>query len=94
MSIEVKYSQVTDSSEAWVAVKAHITPELIAKFKVKAAVDYQEAEKKIKAKGKGFELNINLLDDKATAEIKLSLLLKPLKGKILEGIEKQLKRVV
>jgi hypothetical protein len=94
MSLEVRYEKVASSSEAWDAVKSHITPELIAKFKVKADVDYNEANKKIKAKGKGFELNINLLDDKAVADIKLSLLLKPLKGKVLEGIEKQLKRVV
>jgi len=94
MCKEVKYEKCANADEAWIAVKSHITPELIEKFKVKADVDYMEAQKKIKAKGKGFELNIDLLDDRARAEIKLSLLLKPLKGKILEGIEKQLKRVV
>ncbi len=94
MSIEVKYDKCSNAQEAWTAVKGHITPELIEKFKVKAQIDYVEAKKQINAKGKGFELNIDLLDDRAKAEIKLSLLLKPLKGKVLEGIEKQLKRVV
>lgn len=94
MSLEVKYGKVTSQDEAWEAVKAHITPELIARFKVKANVDYNEANKSIKATGKGFELNIHLLDDRAKVDIKLSLLLKALKGKVLEGIEKQLNRVV
>jgi hypothetical protein len=94
MSLKVNYEKVTSKSEAYTAVKGHITPELIEKFKVKAKVDYQESKSKIVAIGKGFELNISLLDDCAEATIKLSLLLRPLKGKILDGIEKQLKRVV
>lgn len=94
MGVEVEYTKVSNSDEAWEAVKGAITPQMMERFKVKAKIDYKEADKSIKAKGKGFELNIDLLDDKATAGLTLSLLLKPLKGKILEGIEKQLKRVV
>jgi hypothetical protein len=94
MSLKVNYEKVSSKAEAYTAVKRHITPELIEKFKVTAKVDYQESKNKIVAVGKGFELNISLLDDCAEATIKLSLILRPLKGKILDGIEKQLKRVV
>jgi hypothetical protein len=94
MSLKVNYDKTNSKSEAFMAVKGHITPDLIEKFKIKAKVDYQESKNKIVATGKGFELNIELLDDYATATIKLSLLLRPLKGKILDGIEKQLKSVV
>lgn len=94
MSLKVNYSKVNDKAEAYKAVKEHITPELISKFKVNADIDYKDNEKKITAVGKGFELNIELLDSSVEATIKLSLLLRPLKGKILEGIEKQLKKVV
>jgi len=94
MSLKVNYSKVDNKAAAFQAVKGHITPELIAKFKVKADIDYNEKDSKISAVGKGFELNINLTDSFAEATIKLSLVLRPLKGKILEGIEKQLTRVV
>lgn len=94
MSLNVKYQKVTNKEEAYSAIKGHITPELLEKFKVKADVDYRDSKHEIYAKGKGFELNISLLDDEAQATIKLSLVLRPLKGKILEGIEKQLKQVV
>ena len=36
MSLKVNYDKVSDSTEAYEAVKGHITPELIEKFKVKA----------------------------------------------------------
>ena len=94
MDLDVEYEKVGDVDEAWIAVKANITPELMARFKVKADITYKESSKEIVAKGKGFELSINLLDDKAIGKIKLSLLLRPLKSKIIQGIEKQLKRVV
>lgn len=94
MSLKVNYNKVSTKEEAYAAVKGHITPELMEKFKVKAKVDYNEFAHKIVANGKGFELNIELLDDHVTATIKLSLVLRPLKGKVLDGIEKQLKHVV
>ena len=94
MAIKVSYTNVEDKSAAYAAVKEYITPETLEKWKVKADVNYDDGGQKINAKGKGFELNINFLDTEAQAELKLSLLLKPLKGKIEEGLEKQLRRVV
>ena len=94
MSINVKYSKVQDKQAAYVAVKDFITPDMIAKWKVTADVNYDDNKQIVHAKGKGFELNISFLDTEAQATLKLSFILKPLKGKITESIEKQLKRVV
>ncbi|MAX67155.1 MAG: polyhydroxyalkanoic acid system family protein [Bacteriovoracaceae bacterium] len=92
MDLKVKYDHVTSKDEAYKAVKQAITPELLAKFQVKAELDYQPDL--IKAKGKGFELEMFFTPEACEVKINLSFLLKPLKGKVLEGIDKQLKRVV
>lgn len=94
MAIVVSYKNVDNKDAAYAAVKEYITPETLDKWKVKADVHYDDGGQKINAKGKGFELNINFLDTQAQAELNLSLLLRPLKGKIEEGLEKQLKKVV
>ena len=94
MAIVVSYSNVDNKDAAYSAVKEYITPETLEKWKVKADVNYDDGGQKIYAKGKGFELNINFLDTEARAELNLSMLLRPLKGKIEEGLEKQLRRVV
>lgn len=94
MAIKASYNKVGDKTAAYQAVKEFITPETLEKWKVKANVDYNDGKQEIHAKGKGFELNINFLDTEAQAELKLSMLLRPLKGKIEENLEKQLKRVV
>lgn len=94
MAINVAYNNADNKEAAYAAVKEYITPETLEKWKVKADVNYDDGGQKVHAKGKGFELNINFLDTEVQAELKLSLLLKPLKGKIEEGLEKQLRRVV
>ena len=92
MSTTVNYSNTSNKEEAYAAVKSAITPELIAKFQVKADLDYTDDY--ISAKGKGFELKIGFSESACEITCDLSFMLKPLKGKILEGVEKQLKRVV
>jgi hypothetical protein len=94
MAIKVNYSNSADKAAAYQAVKTYITPETLEKWKVKADITYEDQGQMIKAKGAGFELNINFLDTHAEATLNLSLLLRPLKGKIEESLEKQLKRVV
>lgn len=92
MSLNVEYSNTSSKDEAYEAVKAAITPELIAKYQVKATLDYNEDH--IVAKGKGFELKIDFGANACDVSCDLSFMLRPLKGKILEGLEKQLKRVI
>lgn len=94
MTIKVSYAKVENKEAAYQAVKAFITPEMIAKWKVTADVNSDDNKQIVSAKGKGFELNITFLDTEVQATIKLSLLLRALKGMISDNIEKQLKRVV
>lgn len=92
MDLVVKYINLTSKQEAYEAVKAAVTPELLSKFQVKADVKY--VDNMILAKGKGFKLEMTFTDSECVVKIDLSFLLKPLKGRVLEGIEKQLNRIV
>ncbi|MCT4640874.1 MAG: polyhydroxyalkanoic acid system family protein [Bacteriovoracaceae bacterium] len=94
MKFEVPYANITSRDQAYSTVKENITEETIARFKVKADITYQDDSKVIGAKGKGFELKVEFTDDKAIANLDLSFLLKPIKGKIVEGLTKQLSRVL
>jgi len=92
MDLKLNYANVTNKEEAYNAVKSAITPEQIAKWQVKAELIYKENN--IEAKGKGFSLSVDFNDDHCVIKLDLSFLLKPLKGKILEGVKKQFQRVV
>lgn len=94
MTIKVAYNNTDGKDTAYQAVKSYITAETLEKWKVKADVNYDDSRQEVHAKGKGFELNINFLDTEVQAKLNLSLVLRPLKGKIEEGLEKQLRRVV
>ena len=90
--MKISYMKMASKAEAYDAVKGAITPELIAKFKVTAELFYEED--KIWAKGKGFKLEMDFFDDYCEVGVDLSFILKPLKKKILSGVEAQLKRVI
>jgi hypothetical protein len=92
MDLTVNYTKLDSKEKAYEAVKAAVTPEMLSKFQVKAKLDYQIDL--ISAKGTGFKLNMHFSDTACSVKIDLSFLLKPLKGKVLEGIEKQLIRII
>lgn len=92
MALTVDYKETDNKNDAYIAVKKAVTPELLAKFKVTAKIEYMDDL--IVAKGKGFKLEMEFDDNSCFVKLDLSFLLKPLKSKVLEGIEKQLKRVV
>lgn len=92
MDLTLKYNNVTTKEEAYQAVKNAITPELLAKWQVK--VDLEYGSDNIEAKGKGFTLRVDFKEEACEIILDVSILLKPLKNKILEGVEKQFKRVV
>ena len=93
MDLAIKYNKADDAQAAYANVKKAITPETIAKFKVKADLSYKENEQ-ISASGKGFDLYFDFKPDEVQVTLKLGLLFKAFKGTILEGVEKQLSRVV
>lgn len=92
MGVKISYQKATNADDAFNKAKALITPEYIEKFQVKADIKYDDAAKKVTAKGSGFTLNLVFLQDHCDLDIDLSFLLKPLKGKILEKIEGQIKK--
>lgn len=92
MDIRVEYTKQESRESAYEAVKGAVTPELLAKFQVKAEIDYQEDQ--IVAAGKGFKLVMEFLDDACEVSLNLSFLLKPLKGKVIEGVKKQMVRIL
>lgn len=92
MGVKIDYRQVTNSDEAYAKVKTLITPEYVEKFQVKADVMYDDVKKIVRAKGTGFTLTLCFEAKHCDVDLDLSFLLKPLKNKIFEKIEGQIKR--
>ena len=92
--MKISYEKVTTKDEAYTAAKGAITPELIERFKVKADINYDDANSVVNAKGKGFELTIKFFETECEFTLDLSFMLKPLRAKIEEGVMKQVKRIV
>lgn len=93
MELKVPYSQITDKKQGYEQAKKLI-PEVISKFGVSADVKNDDASSTLSAKGSGFEAKIQFTETEAIVKVDLGFLLKPFKGKILDTIEKQIKKVV
>ncbi len=93
MELKVPYSQITDKKQGYEQAKKLI-PEVISKFGVSADVKNDDAATTLSAKGSGFEAKIEFKETEAIVNVDLGFLLKPFKGKILDTIEKQIKKVV
>lgn len=93
MELKVPYAQITDKKQGYEQAK-QLIPEVISKFGVSADVKNDDANTTLSAKGSGFEAKIEFRETEAIVNVDLGFLLKPFKGKILETIEKQIKKVV
>jgi len=93
MDLKVPYANITDKKQGFAAAQKLI-PDVIAKFGISAETKVDDVSNTISAKGTGFNASIQFNDTEAVVTMDLNFLLKPLKGKILETIEKQLKKVV
>lgn len=93
MELKVPYSQITDKKQGYEQAKKLI-PEVIQKFGVTADMKNDDATSTLTAKGSGFEAKIEFKETEAIVNVDLGFLLKPFKGKILDTIEKQIKKVV
>ena len=92
MDLKVPYSKVTSRQEAYQEARTVITPEYIAKWKVKADISYDDVGTTIKAKGKGFGLELVFAESEAQVKCDLSMMLRPFKKTVIETIEGKLKR--
>jgi hypothetical protein len=93
MELKVPYAQITDKNKGYEQAKKLI-PEVISKFGVKAEVNNDDANTTLTAKGSGFSAKIEFNETEAIVNVDLGFMLKPFKGKILDTIEKQIKKVV
>lgn len=94
MDLSVTYQNATNQAEAFEIAKQEITAEYIAKYKVNPVIEYKTDEAIIEAIGKGFTLTLVFTQERCEVSIKLSLLLRALKGKILDGVQRKLERHV
>lgn len=94
MGVKIDYKTQSGRDAAYAKVKSVITPEYTEKFQVKADVAYDDSKKIIKSTGKGFTLTLCFFDTYCEADLDLSLLLRPLKSKILGKIEDQIAKNV
>jgi hypothetical protein len=92
--MEINYTKANSKDEAYDLAVAQITDEYIAKFNVKADVSCLKDDAKIEAQGKGFTLTLTFKEKSVTIDLKLSFLLKPLKGKVMGTIENKLRKTV
>jgi hypothetical protein len=92
MDLKVPYLGKSQK-EAYEAAKL-VVPQALEKFGVKADIKLDESSHTISAKGTGFEAKIAFTGTEAQVKLDLGFLLKPLKGKVLEALEKQIKKVV
>jgi hypothetical protein len=92
MELSVSYNKAGSKQEAFDLAKVQITPEYIAKYKVNPEITYDDSGCSMQAVGKGFTLKLIFTDSECEVHLKLSLILRALKGKILDGIERKLER--
>jgi hypothetical protein len=94
MDKAIAYKKSKNAAEAYANVKGAVTKEYIDKFKVSAKIKYDEKKKLIVAEGTGFTLEIGFSDKEVELNLKLSLILRPIKGKVLETLEREIKKHV
>ncbi len=94
MSVVVNYSKATTAEEAFDIASKGITAEYIAKYQVQAELEYLKDQRQIRATGKGFTLTLSFKESEALLDVDLAFLLKPLKKKITESVEKKLVNIL
>lgn len=94
MDLKVSYQKATNAAEAYALAREQITDDYLEKFKVKTDLAYDEAGRKITAKGKGFSLILAFGETACEVSLDLGFLYKPLKGKILETVERKIQKHV
>lgn len=92
MDLKVDYKNVANKDEAYEEALKQITPEYIAKWKIKADIAYDKDQGEIKAQGKGFTLCLNFKEEHCAVDLELSFLLKPVRGTVLDAVKNKLEK--
>jgi len=92
--VKYSYSNLKSKQDAYNKVCSVITKDYISQFKIKSVITYDESNFTIKAKGKGFTLEIDFNDIECLVNLELSFLLRALKTKILNKVESELVKIL
>ncbi len=92
--MKIKYQKAKNKNDAYELACLEITEDYINKFKIKAEIFYEKKEGVIRAEGKGFTLTLSFGEVEVIVDLKLSFLLKPLRGKILGTVESKIKIII
>ena len=94
MKLEIPYKNVTNKEDAFKKLQGLLHPDTFAQYGLKCDVNSNENSCRADASGKGFDVDLECLDDKAVFKISLSFMLKPFKNKILDTIERKAKSLL
>ena len=87
------YKKCTSRAEAMKEVKEKTLKGILKAFQVKVDI-IDNGVDEIKAKGKGFEIVLSFNESDLKISCKLSLFLRPFKGKIQGVLEKEILKVI
>jgi hypothetical protein len=88
------YSKAKNQQEAYNTGKTYITPELLAKYKIKAKVTHSDENYTICGDGKGFKLDLRFNENEVDINLKLSFFLKGFSSTIMGIIEKEVGKTI
>ncbi len=94
MSLRLDYKKAKDKKEAYKKIKKEITPKLLEKYNIDSNIIYDDENCRITARGNGFSFDLDCLDSGVDGRLELGFLLRPFKKKVLESLEKKLKRII
>ena len=94
MSFKVPYKSAENEKEAFLALKEKLDPDFLSQFKLKIEVELDEENLVIKGKAKGLDVSFQFCERECLVELSLSLFLRPLKTKIVKGLQEGLETLL
>ena len=92
--INVEYKQSKNQKIAFNKAKKRLSPNLFKQYKIEVDLSFDDENFQILGTGKGFDVSCYFYNDHLQFDVNLSLLLRPLKGKIESSILKELEKNV
>lgn len=90
----VPYTRVQGREEAFRAVEQAPLKELMAGYKIAADIHYDKSSWRISVDDDKFSLELTMEEDGARGELRLSLLLRPLRKTVLKILREELEKVL
>lgn len=94
MDLKIDYKITKDANEAFSSSKNVVNEKFIKSFGISADVIFDDAKKRIVAKGSGFTLDAFFKERFVEISLDLSFLFRPFKGKVLKEISDRLDKII